>query len=224
MKSKYLIIFTFLLLAFMDEAQSITHIKIETPLGTMKGYLYNSTPLHRDNFIKLIKSHFYDSLLFHRVIPGFMIQGGDPDSKHAPAGAPLGMGGPGYQIPAEFVDSLVHTKGAIAAARNNNPEKKSSGSQFYIVAGKPVRSEELGMVEMQKRYQYPEAASKEYAKIGGAPFLDRDYTVFGRITQGLDIIDKIAAVKADPRNRPLQDVTMKITIDAHPSKSSYGKK
>lgn len=197
---------------FMTEAQDTIWIQVETPLGNMKGFLHNETPLHRDNFVKLINENFYDSLLFHRVIPGFMIQGGDPDSKNAKPGAPLGMGGPKYQVPAEFVDSLAHVKGAIAAARNNNPEKKSSGSQFYIVAGRPVAQNEINMQEFKHDFKYPESVKAEYFKSGGTPFLDHDYTVFGQITDGLDIIDKIAASMADGRNRPLDNVWMKISI------------
>ncbi len=196
----------------MTQAQDTVFIQVETSLGIMKGYLHNETPQHRDNFIKLINESYYDSLLFHRVIPGFMIQGGDPDSKNAKPGAALGMGGPKYQVPAEFVDSLAHVKGALAAARNNNPEKKSSGSQFYIVAGRPVNNNELAMQEFKHNFKYPESVKAEYLKSGGVPFLDHDYTVFGQITEGLDIIDKIAASMTDGRNRPLDNVWMKITI------------
>lgn len=196
----------------MSQAQEKTFIQVETPMGTMKGFLHNETPQHRDNFIKLINENFYDSLLFHRVIPGFMIQGGDPESKNAKPGVPLGMGGPKYQVPAEFVDSLSHVKGALAAARNNNPEKKSSGSQFYIVAGRPVNDNELAMQEFKHNFKYPETVKAEYFKIGGVPFLDHDYTVFGQITEGLDIIDQIAAAMTDGRNRPVENIWMKITI------------
>jgi len=196
----------------MSQAQEKTFIQVETPMGTMKGFLHNETPQHRDNFIKLINENFYDSLLFHRVIPGFMIQGGDPDSRNAKPGTALGMGGPKYQVPAEFVDSLAHVKGALAAARNNNPEKKSSGSQFYIVAGRPVNNNELAMQEFKHNFKYPESVKAEYLNSGGVPFLDHDYTVFGQITDGLDIIDKIAAAMADGRNRPLDNVWMKISI------------
>lgn len=196
----------------MSTAQDTVWIQVETPLGTMKGFLYNQTPLHRDNFVKLVGQQFYDNLLFHRVIPGFMIQGGDPTSKDAAAGAALGAGGPGYQVPAEFVDSLAHIKGAIAAARNNNPEKKSSGSQFYIVAGRPVSLPELTMQENKYNFKYNEQVKKDYADLGGVSFLDHDYTVFGRIIEGLDIIDKIAAAGADSRNRPVENVWMKISI------------
>lgn len=211
MKQIFLILITVI---NMSTAQDTIQIQVETPLGTMKGFLYNETPLHRDNFSKLAGEGYYDSILFHRVIPGFMIQGGDPDSKNAKPGAALGMGGPGYQVPAEFVDSLAHVKGAIAAARNNNPEKKSSGSQFYIVSGRAVAPTELTLQEFKFRFKYPESVKKEYAALGGASFLDQDYTVFGRITEGLDIIDKIAAAPADSRNRPLENIWMKITIIA----------
>ena len=141
-----------------------------------------------------------------------MIQGGDPDSRLAKPGAPLGIGGPGYQVPAEMVDSLAHVKGAIAAARNNNPEKKSSGSQFYIVAGRPVSPSELSMQENKLRFKYPEQVKSDYATHGGVPILDGDYTVFGRITEGLELIDVITKSMADGRNRPLDNIWMKISI------------
>jgi peptidyl-prolyl cis-trans isomerase B (cyclophilin B) len=188
-------------------------VEIETDFGTMTAELYNSTPKHRDNFIKLAEEGYYNDLLFHRVINGFMIQGGDPQSRNAPAGQQLGMGGPSYQIPAEFVDTLAHVKGALAAARTNNPEKKSSGSQFYIVqGGGPMKEEMLNQIEMQKGFHYTPELRKEYLELGGTPFLDRDYTVFGRVIKGLDVIDKIAAVKTAPGDRPLQDVKMKMRV------------
>ena len=188
-------------------------IEITTDYGVMLAELYDVTPKHRDNFLKLTEEGFYDGLLFHRVIDGFMIQGGDPDSKNAAAGKALGAGGPGYQVPAEFVDSLVHVKGAIAAARtgdNVNPQKMSSGSQFYIVQGNPVDAGMLTMIEQRKGITYTAEQKKAYEELGGTPFLDRDYTVFGRVISGLDVIDKIAAVQKDPRDRPLQDVKMTI--------------
>ena len=189
-------------------------VEIETEFGTMLAELYNSTPKHRDNFIKLADEGYYDDLLFHRVINGFMIQGGDPQSRNAPAGRPLGMGGPDYQIPAEFVDSLVHIKGAIAAARTNNPEKKSSGSQFYIVQGSPVTEAGLNQNEAMKRFHYTPEQRKAYLELGGTPHLDREYTVFGHVIKGLDIIDKIAAVETDQASgdRPRKDVKMKIRV------------
>lgn len=188
-------------------------VEIETEFGTMTAELYNSTPKHRDNFIKLAEEGYYNDLLFHRVINGFMIQGGDPDSRNAPPGKALGMGGPSYQIPAEFVDSLFHVKGALSAARTNNPEKKSSGSQFYIVqGGGPVKEEMLNQIESMKNFHYTPEQRAEYLQLGGTPHLDRDYTVFGRVIKGLDVIDKIAAVKTAPGDRPVQDVKMKMRV------------
>ena len=187
-------------------------IEIETEFGTMLAELYNSTPKHRDNFLKLAEEGYYNDLLFHRVISGFMIQGGDPQSRNAPAGQALGMGGPRYQIPAEFVDSLAHIKGAIAAARTNNPEKKSSGSQFYIVQGAPVSEASLNQIEAMRRFHYTPEQRAAYLKLGGTPHLDREYTVFGHIIEGLDIIDKIAAVETAPGDRPKKDVKMKIRV------------
>ena len=188
-------------------------VEIETEFGTMTAELYNATPKHRDNFIKLAEEGYYNDLLFHRVINGFMIQGGDPDSRNAPAGKMLGMGGPSYQIPAEFVDTLAHLKGALAAARTNNPEKKSSGSQFYIVHGNgPMEENMLNQIEASKGFHYSPEQRKEYLEVGGTPFLDRDYTVFGRVIKGLDVIDKIAAVKTAPGDRPLKDVKMKMLV------------
>lgn len=187
-------------------------VEIETDFGTMTVELYNSTPKHRDNFIKLAEEGYYNDLLFHRVISGFMIQGGDPDSRNAPPGKALGMGGPSYQIPAEFVDSLCHVKGALAAARTNNPEKKSSGSQFYIVQGGPVTDQTLNQIESMRRFHYTPEQRAAYLANGGTPHLDREYTVFGQVIKGLDVIDKIAAVDKAPGDRPVKDVKMKIRV------------
>lgn len=187
-------------------------VEIETDFGTMTAELYNATPKHRDNFIKLAEEGYYNDLLFHRVISGFMIQGGDPDSRNAPAGKALGMGGPSYQIPAEFVDSLCHLKGALAAARTGNPEKKSSGSQFYIVQGGPVNDQTLNQIESMRRFHYTPEQRAGYLADGGTPQLDREYTVFGRVIKGLDVIDKIAAVEKAPGDRPTKDVKMKIKV------------
>ncbi len=185
-------------------------VELETSFGNMTILLYDQTPKHRDNFLKLVEEGFYDGLLFHRVINGFMIQGGDPDSRGAAPNKRLGGGGPGYQIPAEFVDTLVHVKGALAAARTNNPEKKSSGSQFYIVQGKPLADNQLNLIEAQKDLRYTDAQKKAYTTLGGTPHLDREYTVFGVVIKGLDVIDKIAATKTGPGDRPAADVKMKI--------------
>lgn len=187
-------------------------IEIETNYGTMVAVLHDATPKHRDNFIKLVEEGFYNDLLFHRVIDGFMIQGGDPESRGADAGKRLGSGGPGYQVPAEFVDTLAHIKGALAAARTNNPQKKSSGSQFYIVDGKPIGNQQLAMTESKKGIRYTPEQRKIYAEQGGTPFLDQEYTVFGQVIEGLDVIDKIAAVQTAPGDRPKEDVWMKIRV------------
>jgi len=182
-------------------------IRIETPMGEMLARLSDATPKHQDNFVKLVEQNFYDDLLFHRVIEGFMIQGGDPNSKGAGPGARLGSGGPGYTTPAEFVDSLAHVKGAIAAARTNNPAKASSGSQFYIVHGRKVTDAELNKQEADTGVRYPSDVRAEYLEKGGVPFLDQ-----GQVIEGLDVIDKIAATATQPGDRPVEDAWMKITL------------
>jgi peptidyl-prolyl cis-trans isomerase B (cyclophilin B) len=184
-------------------------VLIETNYGNIVIRLSDSTPLHRDNFLKLVKVGFYDSVLFHRVIQNFMIQGGDPDSKRAKAGIPLGNGGPAYRIPAEFRTTLFHQKGVIAAARDNNPEKESSGSQFYIVQGKKFTDAGLDSTETYRlKRKLPAEHREVYKTIGGTPHLDQNYTVFGMVVKGLDVVDKIAAVptsKGADRDRPLED-------------------
>ncbi|MEY3320776.1 MAG: hypothetical protein RLZZ417_359 [Bacteroidota bacterium] len=190
-------------------------IHLSTSLGDMVIKLYDETPAHRDNFMKLVEESFFDSLLFHRVIDGFMIQGGDPQSRNAAKGARLGMGGPGYTVPAEFNDNLVHIKGALAAARTggpSNPEMRSSGSQFYIVQGTPVNENSLKMIESRTGIHYGEKQKEEYLSLGGTPQLDRNYTVFGRVIEGLDVIDKIAKVQKDGADRPVTDVTMTLKL------------
>src|SRR5262245_13801144 len=196
-------------------------VLMQTTMGDIVIRLSDSTPFHRDNFLKLVKVHYYDSVLFHRVIQNFMIQGGDPDSKRAEAGKPLGNGGPGYTVPAEFRSSLFHKKGVIAAARtgdNINPQKASSGSQFYIVQGKIFTDAGLDSVETFRLNgrKIPQAEREVYKTIGGTPHLDQGYTVFGEVVKGLDVVDKIAAVqtsKGQDRDRPLQDVRIiKVTL------------
>lgn len=191
------------------EAPKQCLILMETSLGSMTFKLFDETPQHRDNFVKLAESGFYEGLLFHRVMNGFMIQGGDPNSKNAGEGARLGTGGPGYTVPAEFTPKHVHLKGALAAARQPdqvNPDKNSSGSQFYIVQGKPTSRRSLEVLSQRIGIHYTEEQSKYYEEIGGTAFLDMEYTVFGMIVDGLDVIDKIAEVSTDPANRPLEDV------------------
>jgi cyclophilin family peptidyl-prolyl cis-trans isomerase len=187
-------------------------VEITTDYGTMKIKLYNETPKHRDNFIKLASEGFYDSLLFHRVIKGFMIQGGDPDSKTATPEQRLGAGDVGYKVPAEFNDSLFHKKGALCAARDGNPEKASSGCQFYIVHGKTLNDEELNSIESRMNFKYTEQQRNDYKTIGGTPQLDKNYMVYGEVIEGMDVIDKIAAVQTKPGDRPVQDVRMTVKV------------
>lgn len=241
-------------------------VEISTDMGVMKVLLYNETPKHRDNFIKLVEQHFYDSLLFHRVIKGFMIQGGDPTSKNADSTAMLGSGDVGYKIPAEIVNGLWHKRGALAAARDNNPEKASSGCQFYIVDGQKFKREQLANAMNQKNlnrkqkifydliqkdsinatisafqtskdkegltkfieslkpsvekqyletggdFVYEEPQVETYENIGGAPHLDGDYTVFGELVEGFDVLDKIASVSKGQSDRPLQNIRMKMRM------------
>ncbi len=187
-----------------------TYAEIETDFGTMKVMLYNSTPIHRDNFIKLAKEKFYDGLLFHRVKNTFMIQGGDPESRNAPMEKRLGQGGPGYELDPEI--GAPHIKGTLAAARTPNPQKRSSGSQFYIVQGVPITDEYLDKLEKQKGITYNPAQRELYKQMGGTPFLDGDYTVFGEVVEGIEVLDEIANVPTNNNDRPLQDVKMKIRI------------
>jgi len=189
------------------------YVKITTTKGECIIKLYNETPLHRDNFIKLAKSGFYDGTIFHRVIKAFMIQGGDPDSKNATADAELGNGGLKYTVPAEFRDSLFHKKGVLAAARDNNPEKASSSTQFYIVQGKIWNDSLLNVTETNRlKFKIPEWQRQVYKTIGGTPHLDRNYTVYGEVVKGLTMVDAIAAETTGKANRPLADVKMTITV------------
>jgi peptidyl-prolyl cis-trans isomerase B (cyclophilin B) len=179
----------------------------------MKVILYNSTPKHRDNMVKLVKEGFYDDLLFHRVMNNFMIQGGDPDSRNSNPQQMLGQGGPGYTVDPEI--GSLHFKGALSAARLPdavNPDKKSSGSQFFIVQGYKVQDQELDQWEQEKGIKYTPEQRKLYREVGGYPFLDNDYTVFGEVIEGLDVIDKITAVQVGAADRPVKDLKMKISL------------
>lgn len=213
----------FLLLALGSMAQHPKKLRkrdrkkdvlIVTTVGEMRVRLSDSTPLHRDNFLRLVKQQYYDSILFHRVINHFMIQAGDPNSKRAAAGVPLGNGGPGYTIPAEFRPTIFHKKGVIAAAREGdavNPEKASSGSQFYIVQGRVFTDASLDSVETfrLKGRKLPEAHRQVYKTLGGTPHLDQGYTIFGELVSGTEVLDRIAATatsKGADRDRPLEDV------------------
>jgi cyclophilin family peptidyl-prolyl cis-trans isomerase len=191
-------------------------VEIITTKGVIFIRLSDSTPLHRDNFLRLVKQGYYDSLLFHRVIRNFMIQSGDPDSKNGHPGKPLsqgGSGGPGYTIPAEFRPALFHKRGALGAARESddvNPTRASSGSQFYIVQGKRFTDAGLDSVERirLKGRKIPADEREAYRNIGGAPHLDQHYTVFGEVIGGMDVVDSIAAMPTSgpPLDRPLAEI------------------
>ena len=190
-------------------------VMISTNYGDIKIRLYDETPLHRDNFVKLVESGFYNELLFHRVIQGFMIQGGDPNSKTASPGVALGSGGGDMErIPAEFNPALHHKKGVLAAARDGNPQKASSACQFYIVQGKTYTDQELDGLQSRVGITYTEQQRNDYKTIGGTAFLDMNYTVFGEVVSGLEVVDKIAAVATNKSigDRPLEDVRMRIKM------------
>lgn len=198
-------------------------VRIITPMGTMIAELYDQTPKHRDNFLKLAREGYYNDLIFHRVIDGFMVQGGDPDSRNAPQNMRLGSGGPDYKIEAEFVDTLVHVKGALAAARQGdmqNPRKMSSGSQFYIVQGQPTPPQMLLSFEKQRNarrdsanfFKYSDEQIEQFTTQGGTPHLDGEYTVFGQVIEGLEVIDSIAAVKTGAMNRPVENIWFKVEV------------
>ena len=268
LKFSFIMIFSIILMASKCSKEDGVY-RINTEFGDMYVKLYNSTPVHKANFEKLVEEKFYDSLMFHRIIKDFMIQGGDPDSKNAPMGTVLGNGGPGYTLEAEIIDTLFHKRGALAAARlgdKQNPERKSSGSQFYIVNGKKFSKKELKQLAMngtrykqqqsqqafmgdssnlwipngykrcveagkkdsvlyfQKMWQscldsvkntteavsFTEAQVKAYTTEGGAPHLDGDYTVFGELISGFDILDSIANASTDRRSRPMEDIIFSI--------------
>ncbi len=190
-------------------------VMMTTDFGTMKLLLHDQTPKHKANFIKLVNDKFYDGLLFHRIMQTFMIQGGDPNSRTATAGQALGSGNVGYKIPAEFVPTLFHRKGALAAAHDGNPEKASSGCQFYVVQGRTW--DEAGMQQQLARIQSmngrpptPEQTDV-YRTIGGSPHLDGNYTVFGQVVDGLAVIDSVAKQPRSSSNRPLKDLRMTVS-------------
>ena len=200
---------------FSQKTEKQTKVQILTSYGDMILVLYNETPQHRDNFVKLVKSGFYDGTLFHRVIAGFMIQGGDPDSKTAKKGQMLGNGGPGYTIPAEFNKKFTHKRGALSAARmgdGSNPQKASSGSQFYIVQGKKYDRKNLEGIGKRSGVNYTEEQIKVYETEGGTPQLDMNYTVYGEVVEGFDVIDKIATVAKARGDRPKEDIKMTMKI------------
>lgn len=211
MKRFALVLTAFITLSMLSENQAqSTKVLMKTSLGNITMVLYDDTPIHKDNLIELIKKNFYDGVLFHRVIPGFMIQAGDPNSKTAKPGDRLGSSGPGYTVPAEFRPNRYHKKGALAAARlgdQANPKKESSGSQFYIVTGRVWTPADLD--NMEKGGQHPkftEEQRKVYTTAGGYPPLDYQYTVFGEVTEGIEVAEAISKVDREPGDRPKVDV------------------
>lgn len=209
----------FLTAALFLSAQTTTNQKVKMNKGTMVEMtttqgkitlrLYDETPLHRDNFLKLAKEGTYDGLLFHRVIKDFMIQAGDPKSRDAKPGQPLGDGTLGYTVSAEFRPELIHKRGALCAARQGdqvNPKKESSASQFYIVQGQVWDDKTLDMMELRFGKKYTPEQRKVYTTVGGTPHLDGDYTVFGEVVDGMDVVNKIAEAKCDRMDRPVEDV------------------
>jgi cyclophilin family peptidyl-prolyl cis-trans isomerase len=188
-------------------------VTLTTDAGTMRMILFDQTPGHKANFIKLAQQKYYDGLLFHRIIESFMIQGGDPNSRQAAPNAALGSGSVGYTIPAEFHPDLFHQKGALAAARDNNPEKASSGNQFYVVQGRKWSDTDLER-QMARAARTPTEAQKEvYRTRGGTPHLDGAYTVFGQVIDGLPVIDSLATRPRNQADRPLKDIAMTVSVE-----------
>lgn len=213
MKKFLLFLLPLFLFSFDKPKEKVYLVALTTKFGVITLRLYNETPKHRDNFLKLTREGFYNGTLFHRVIKDFMIQGGDPDSKNAKPDQALGNGDVGYRIPAEFNTNLFHKKGALAAARDNNPEKASSGCQFYIVQGKKFTDADLDNLEQKMKVKLSAAQREAYKAIGGTPHLDRNYTVYGEVVSGLEHVDEIAAVKTGAGDRPLEDVVIQSMVE-----------
>ena len=191
------------------ERESGVRVEMRTTMGNITLLLYNDTPLHRDNFIKLVNENVYEGLLFHRVIDRFMIQAGDPKSKDAKPGTMLGDGTLGYTVPAEFLPNHFHKRGALCAARQGdqvNPRKESSSCQFYIAQGQVWGEADLNMMEQRLGKKFTPEQRKAYTTVGGTPHLDGDYTVFGEVLKGMEVVDKIAAAPRDKYDRPLEDI------------------
>lgn len=257
----YLWLLLFLCISCKSYNDGNTYVRIDTDYGKIVVKLYKQTPFHSQNFAKLVNEQFYDSVIFHRVIKDFMIQGGDPTTKHAIKGKQYGETDAGYLIESEFVDTLFHKKGVLAMARESddvNPYKKSSSSQFYIVVGKVYTDKELDMLARKLNRQrrervrqivyeeffnsgkfdsnsqiipeqvidrkidslmfytplinITEAKRKAYTTVGGTPHLDGDYTVFGEVVEGMDVVEKISLVKTDNNDRPFNDIKMKMRV------------
>ena len=220
MKKPRLLIVALALLTFVPTMGQSRKVMLETTAGNILLTLYDDTPRHRDNFLKLVDEQFYDSLLFHRVIKNFMIQGGDPDSRHAEPGVTLGEGSTDYTVEAEFFSSEgqllhPHKRGALAAARegdSENPERRSSGCQFYIVWGKTYATQQLYQIgdKVEEKTDHRVTMTDElldlYRKVGGVPHLDGQYTVFGEVTEGLEVVDRIQQAQTDDYDRPIDDI------------------
>lgn len=222
MKKLFVTLFTVCLAAAVS-AQDVNKNKvvIETEYGKIVLALYENTPKHRDNMLKLTKEKFFDSTLFHRVIPNFVIQGGDPDSKHAPAGKALGNGDVGYRVPAEINEVDFHQRGAVGMARDGNPEKASSGCQFYIVTGKTYTDEELDRITASNGRKFTPAQRAIYKTKGGVPHLDGGYTILGIVEEGMNVVDKISAEPRDGGDRPNKDIRM-LTVRLKKKKKFLG--
>ena len=183
-------------------------LRIETDYGNIVIMLYDNTPLNTSNMVKLAKEHYYDGTLFHRCIPKFMIQGGDSTSKNAKPGQMLGEGGLGYTVPAEINDTNYHKRGALGVARDNRPDKAGSACQFYLVVGKTFTDEELDNMSKRTGRKYTVEQREMYKKNGGTPHLDGNYTVFGEVIEGMDVVDKIANEPRNAQDRPNKDIRM----------------
>jgi cyclophilin family peptidyl-prolyl cis-trans isomerase len=194
------------------ENVKIKGLVLETDAGNITIKLFNATPEYRDNFIKLVKEHYYDSLLIHRVIPDFGIQSGAADTRYAEKGDNVGWKGPGYTLPAHIVPGLFHKRGMIGSPRKpdtKNQHRRSDGSQFYIVSGRKYYDKELDELEQQNNYKFSAAQRKAYKTVGGAPHLDGTYTIFGQVVSGMDVVDKIVKVETDRQWRPVKDIRLK---------------
>ena len=209
MKRTLLTLLGLFILSANTFAKKPTKVVIETDYGNIEMILYDNTPKHKENFIKIVKEGVLDSTLFHRVIPEFMIQGGDPESKNARPGQMLGNGDLGRKVDAEINDENYHKYGALAAARDNDPQKRSSACQFYIVVGKKFDEAALEGFAKRSGRKYTDEQKAVYKTLGGTPHLDGNYTVFGEVTKGMDVVEKIIKEPRDKNDRPNKDIRMK---------------
>lgn len=221
---KGFLLVTLLFVATRVHAQEKKFV-IETDSGRIVIALTDNTPKHRDNMIKLIQEKFFDSLMFHRIIPGFVIQGGDPQSKSAQPGQMLGEGEIGYKIPAEINDSNFHHRGALGMARDNNPEKASSACQFYIVTGRPVADKDFDILGLRGGRVFTPSQRERYKKEGGTPMLDGNYTVYGYVVEGMEVVERISQMPRNNADRPNTDIRMnRVYMLENPSSKKNKKK